>query len=79
MRRRGVRKGEIEAIKDWIETMPADSEENLIAIGDFNANPSGQPNHFEDVIQTNNLFRIQWYESASQNEDSIKSEYAHGT
>lgn len=42
-------------------------------IGDFNANPSGQPSHFADIIKTNELYRILWYESDSTGEDSIRT------
>lgn len=68
-----VRKGEIQAIADWTSTMPADGEENLIAIGDFNANPPSQTKHFKSIVKTNDLYRIPWYESASAGEDSIRT------
>ena len=68
-----VRKGEIQAIHDWVTTTPADGERNLIAIGDFNANPKGQTKHFKAIVKTNNLYRIAWYESLAAGETSIRT------
>lgn len=68
-----VRQAEIQAIHDWMMTTPADGEENLIAIGDFNANPNGQPHHFSNIVQTNDAYRILWYESVERGEETIRT------
>ncbi len=68
-----VRKAELQAIHDWLSAPPADGEENLIAIGDFNANPRGQTAHFASIIKTNPLYRIAWYESAAADEMSVRT------
>ena len=48
-----VRKQEIQFVNDWIieqSTNTQNTEKNIIAIGDFNANPDGQPHHFADIV-----------------------------
>ncbi len=69
-----VRRAEIEWIRDWMLSAGDDDDElNLIAIGDFNANPDGQPHHFEELIPDGSDFRVLMYESMEAGEDSIRT------
>ena len=72
-----VREDELEAIEDWVASAPGDGEENLIAIGDFNANPPSQAlskHHFKDIFSADDSrYRVLWYESGAEGEDSVRT------
>lgn len=68
-----VREAEITAIRNWIVSESQGSEKDVIAIGDFNANPDGQPHHFADLIPDESLFRVLWYESRDAGEIPIRT------
>ena len=68
-----VREGEIKAIRAWMIKEAKGKEQNIIAIGDFNANPPSQKKHhyFRKIIkdipvkqgETRKPFRVLMYES----------------
>lgn len=68
-----TRRGEIQAIVNWVTSDPLDGEQHLIALGDFNANPPSQPSHFESVVQPGSEYRVLWYESRDAGEESIRT------
>lgn len=67
-----VRRAEIEWINTWMTMASDDGEQNLIAVGDFNANPAGQPHHFAALISGDD-FRVLMYESESAGEISLRT------
>jgi endonuclease/exonuclease/phosphatase family metal-dependent hydrolase len=68
-----VRAAEIQAVRSWMLEDMSDGEVNLIAIGDFNANPSGQPHHFARIIPDESAFRVLMYESLRAGETPIRT------
>lgn len=70
-----VRRAEIEWICDWLITPASDGETNLIAIGDFNANPPSQTtaHWFSELIPDSSDFRVLMYESLHAGETSIRT------
>lgn len=71
----GVRRAEIDWIRDWMITLPDDGETNLIAIGDFNANPPSQTSAhwFSELIPDSSDFRVLMYESLDAGEVPIRT------
>jgi endonuclease/exonuclease/phosphatase family metal-dependent hydrolase len=71
-----VRRAEIQAVNDWIidqSTNPAHSEKNIVAMGDFNANPKGQPHHFEEIIKGTTDYRVLMNEPLAAGENSLRT------
>ena len=73
-----VRKGEIAAIKEYLKesAKPQSSERNVVAIGDFNANPPSQPkyaHHFKTIVPDGTDFRVLMYESRDAPETPIRT------
>lgn len=71
-----VRRMELEFINQWIIEQVNDSlnnEKNIIVIGDFNANPSGQPHHFKNIISGSTDYRVLFEESSAVNEESVRT------
>ena len=71
-----VRKSELELVNEWLvdqSTNVNNVEKNVIVIGDFNANPSGQPHHFRDIISNSTDYRVLFEESLSTGEATIRT------
>lgn len=70
-----VRRDEIEWISGWMLDTQADGEQDLIAIGDFNANPPSQTSahFFEEIVPDDADFRVLMYESEGAGEESIRT------
>jgi endonuclease/exonuclease/phosphatase family metal-dependent hydrolase len=71
-----VRKDEIQFINDWIIGQiqdSADPEKNIIALGDFNANPDGQPHHFDAIVTGTTVYRVLMNEPLAAGEPSLRT------
>ena len=71
-----VRRAEIQFIHDWIINQVANSanpETNIIAIGDFNANPQDQPHHFNEIVAGTNAYRVLLNEPLEAGESSLRT------
>jgi len=71
-----VRKSELEFVNQWLIDQSADPgsvEKNLIVIGDFNANPDGQPHHFKSIISGSANYRVLFEESLAAGEKSLRT------
>ena len=71
-----VRKSEMEFVKAWMLNQLTNSkikEKNIIVIGDFNANPEGQPSHFKHVFSNSADYRVLFEESSSIGEKTIRT------
>ncbi|MCH7972527.1 MAG: SH3 domain-containing protein [Bacteroidetes bacterium] len=71
-----VRRDEIQFINDWIIDQVGSQtnlEKNIIAIGDFNANPKNQPSHFADIVSGTTDYRVLFEEPLSAGENSLKT------
>jgi len=71
-----VRRSELELVNQWLidqSTDPDIIEKNVIVIGDFNANPPGQPHHFENIISGSNNYRVLFEESLAAGEKSLRT------
>lgn len=71
-----VRKEEIQFINDWIIGQIQDSanpEKNIIALGDFNANPPGQPHHFDAIIAGTTAYRVLVNETLTAGEPPLRT------
>ncbi|UCE60894.1 MAG: endonuclease/exonuclease/phosphatase family protein [Phycisphaerales bacterium] len=69
----GVRADEIRAVKQWMIAEARGLEKNIVAIGDFNANPSRQPKHFATIIPDGTDFRVLMYESKDAGETPVRT------
>lgn len=68
-----VRRRELRAIRRWTMSSPADGERNLVAIGDFNANPPGQTAHFANLVANPSGFRVLMAESRTAGEVPLRT------
>lgn len=71
-----VRRDEIQFIHDWIIGQIEDQndpEKNIIAMGDFNANPDGQPHHFDAIIDGTDRYRVLMSEPLEAGETSLRT------
>ncbi|MGE5806941.1 MAG: SH3 domain-containing protein [Ignavibacteria bacterium] len=71
-----VRKSELEFVNQWLIDQSADpgnTEKNVIVIGDFNANPDGQPHHFKSIISGSINYRVLFEESLAAGEKSLRT------
>jgi len=71
-----VRQSEILFVHNWIieqVASPANLEKNIIAIGDFNANPKNQPHHFDKIVTGTNQYRVLLNEPLQSGEPSLRT------
>jgi hypothetical protein len=71
-----VRKSELEFVNQWLIDQSADPEnieKNIIVIGDFNANPPGQPHHFANIISGSGNYRVLFEEPLAAGERSTRT------
>lgn len=71
-----VRRAELKFVKQWIIDQCSDNsnpEKNIIVIGDFNANPKGQPKDFAEEISGTTDFRVLFEEALSIGEKSLRT------
>jgi len=71
-----VRKTEIQYIHYWMMNQVRkgpETEKNIIAFGDFNANPSGQPHHFKNIISGSNQYRVIYEEPLIAGESTLRT------
>ncbi|HSP88171.1 MAG TPA: SH3 domain-containing protein [Ignavibacteriaceae bacterium] len=71
-----VRRAELKFVKQWIKDQCTDvsnPEKNIIVIGDFNANPKGQPKDFAEEISGTTDFRVLFEEALSVGEKSLRT------
>ena len=70
-----VRRDEISFIRDWVVAESHGDEQNIIAIGDFNANPPSQSqgHFFAEIIPDESDFRVLMYESAAAGETPVRT------
>jgi endonuclease/exonuclease/phosphatase family metal-dependent hydrolase len=70
-----VRREEIAWITDWMTDLETDGERNLVAIGDFNANPPNQSNAhwFSELVPVDGDFRVLLYESAAAGDTPVRT------
>jgi endonuclease/exonuclease/phosphatase family metal-dependent hydrolase len=71
-----VRRAETQFVHDWIIdqiTRSSNQEKNIIAIGDFNANPENKPHHFNDIIAGPNSFRVLLNEPLKAGEPPLRT------
>ena len=70
-----VRRDEIADIKTWVidASQSSSPEQNAIAIGDFNANPSSQTKHFKVLVPDGTDFRVLMYESVAAGELAVRT------
>lgn len=71
-----VRASEFRFMHNWMNEQledPSVSEKNIFIIGDFNANPDGQPNYFDTIIFSNNKYRVVFNEPAASGEPPIRT------
>ena len=71
-----VRRAEIQFIHDWIidqSNNDTNTEKNVFAVGDFNANPEGQPHHFDSIVTGTNAYRVLMNEPLSAGEPSLRT------
>ena len=71
-----VRQNEIQFINDWIIRQIGDStsaEKDIIALGDFNANPKGQPHHFDAIVIGTTAYRVLMDEPKAAGEPSLRT------
>ena len=71
-----VREAEIRFIDDWMKAQvndASDPERNIIALGDFNANPKGQPHHFDTIITGASSYRVLLNEPLTAGEPSLRT------
>ena len=71
-----VRRQEIQFVNDWIigqSTNVQNTEKNIIAIGDFNANPDGQPHHFADIVSGTTEYRVLFEEPQTAAETTLRT------
>jgi endonuclease/exonuclease/phosphatase family metal-dependent hydrolase len=67
---------EIQAVHDWIidqATNTAHTEKNIVALGDFNANPKGQPHHFDAIVTGTDAYRVLMNEPFAAGESSLRT------
>jgi endonuclease/exonuclease/phosphatase family metal-dependent hydrolase len=70
-----VRRGEIEAIRDWMLGQTHGGEQDLISLGDFNSDPPTQARgdrYFESLLTGSGL-RVLLHESRDAGEDSVRT------
>jgi len=71
-----VRRAEIQFIHNWIINQTASAanpEKNIVAIGDFNANPEDQHHHFNEIIAETNAYRVLLTEPLQGGESSLRT------
>jgi len=73
-----VRRDEIQYINDWMiqqSTSSTNSEKNIIAIGDFNANPHKQPqaHYFAEIISGTSDYRVLFEEPQLIGEPTLRT------
>lgn len=71
-----VRRSEIQFVHNWIIQQVANlanPEKNIIIIGDFNANPVGQPHHFDDIVTGTTQYRVLLNEPLQRGESSLRT------
>jgi len=71
-----VRRDEIQFVHDWMiknSNNHDDPENNIFAMGDFNANPSNQLHHFDDIITGTTEYRVLMNEPLSAGEMPLRT------